>query len=197
MTGYGTQESWLEEERTPFFIALQQEVVKAELQGKSMIIEMDSNSKLGPQIIPNDPHHQSVNGKLLSGIIDRHGIIVANGVANKCVGLITKRRQTKDTLEESIIDQVLLSEDLKNELESLIVDEEGHNALLNITKTKGGVKKTISDHNPMVTNLNLKWSRKVSAERVEMYNLKNKLCQAQFKEVTSERGRFDFYFQQS
>ena len=188
MTGYGPQESWLEEERTPFFIALEQEIIKAELHGKSMIIEMDSNSKLGPQIIPKDPHHQSVNGKLLSGIIDRHGLIVANGVVDKCVGVITRRRQTKDTLEESIIDHVLLSEDLKNELESIIVDEEGNNALVNITKTKDGVKKSISDHNPMITNLNLKWSRKVRAERVEMYNLKNKACQAQFKEVTSERG---------
>ena len=76
MTGYGPQESWPEAERIPFFIALEQEIVKAEMQGKSMIIQMDSNSKLGPQIIPKDPHPQSVNGALLSGIIDRHGLIV-------------------------------------------------------------------------------------------------------------------------
>ena len=55
------------------------------MEGKSIIIEMDTNSKLGREIIPRDPHNQSENGKILSGIINRHGLIVANGLKNKCV----------------------------------------------------------------------------------------------------------------
>ena len=58
----------------PFFLALEQEMLKAELAGKSILIEMDANSKLGPQYIPGDMHHQTENGKLLAGIIDRHGL---------------------------------------------------------------------------------------------------------------------------
>ena len=113
MTGYGPQETWSEAERLPFFLALEQEIIKAEMQGKSMYIEMDSNSKLGPQIIPSDPHPQSTNGKLLAGIIDRHGLIVANGLDEKCEGAITRRRVTTDSVEESIIDHVLISETWK------------------------------------------------------------------------------------
>ena len=188
MTGYGPQESWPEAERVPFFIALEQEIVKAEMQGKSIIIQMDSNSKLGPQFIPKDPHPQSVNGLLLSGIIGRHGLIVANGVVNKCVGTITRRRQTKETLEESVIDHVLISEDLNDQMESMKVDEEGNNALTKIWKTKKGVKKSISDHNPLITNFNIKWIPKVRSERIEIYNLKNKSCQAEFKDLTSKSG---------
>ena len=82
------------------------------MNGKSLIIEMDSNSKLGPEYIPNDPHVQTPNGRLLAGIMERHGLIVANGLADKCTGLITRKRITKDSIEESVIDHVLMSEDL-------------------------------------------------------------------------------------
>ena len=56
ISGYGPQENWPEAARKPFFLALEEEVVKAELAGKSLIIEMDANSKLGPQLIPGDKH---------------------------------------------------------------------------------------------------------------------------------------------
>ena len=59
---------------------------------------MDSNSKLGPEIIPNDPHNQSQNGKVLSGSIERHGLKVANSIANKWRGLIIRQRVTKDSI---------------------------------------------------------------------------------------------------
>ena len=122
MSGYGPQETWPEADRMPFFMALEQEIIKAELQGKSMFIEMDSNSKLGPDLIPKDPHTQSGNGKVLAEIIVRHGLIIANGLQNKCVGAITRKRVTKESTEESIIDHVLVSEDLENDLKSVTID---------------------------------------------------------------------------
>ena len=64
MTGYGPQESWSEIERIPFFLTLEEEIIKSEMLGISVIIEMDSNSKLGPDLIPKDPHKQSANGKM-------------------------------------------------------------------------------------------------------------------------------------
>ena len=66
ISGYGPQETWKEEERLPFFQALEQEIIKAELLGKSIFIEMDSNSKLGSSMIPNDPHVQSQKWKSFS-----------------------------------------------------------------------------------------------------------------------------------
>ena len=64
ITGYGPQETWSDTERMPFFMALEQEIVKAELAGKSILIEMDANSKLGSQYIHGDKHKQSENGKI-------------------------------------------------------------------------------------------------------------------------------------
>ena len=113
--GYGAKETWSEAERLPFFLALEEEIIKAELDGKSIIIEMDSNSNLGPELIPNDPHRQSTNGKILSGILQRNGIVVANGNV-KCEGKITRRQITKEGVEESIIDHVINSEDLVNDM---------------------------------------------------------------------------------
>ena len=56
ITGYGPQECWEEERCLPFFLALEIEIEKEELGGKSLIIEMDANAKLGPSYIPGDPH---------------------------------------------------------------------------------------------------------------------------------------------
>ena len=76
ISGYGPQETWSEAERLSFFVALEEEIVKAGLLGVSVIIEMDSNSKLGRHFIPLDPHEQSANGKVLAGIIERNNLVV-------------------------------------------------------------------------------------------------------------------------
>ena len=185
ISGYGPQETWKEEERLPFFQALEQEIIKVELLGKPIFIEMDSNSKLGSSMIPNDPHVQSQNGKVLAGIINRHGLIVANGLRGKCKGTITRRRETTSSVEESTIDHVIISEDLEGDLIDIRIDEERNNGLVKIVKTKKGVKKTQSDHNPIICNFNVKWCRKMKNERIEMFNLKNKEGQAKFKQMTS------------
>ena len=69
----------------PFFLALEEQIVKAELAGKSILIELDANSKLGPELIPGDTHAQSMNGKVLASIIDRHGLILGNSM-KQCKG---------------------------------------------------------------------------------------------------------------
>ena len=185
ISGYGPQESWKEEQRMPFFAALEEEVAKAELMGKSVIIEMDSNSKLGSEYIKDDPHTQTANGKVLAGIVDRHGLVVVNGLSDRCYGSITRKRVTKDSSEESIIDHLLITEDLKSDFVSLTIDEEQKHVLTSVTKTKHGVKKQKSDHNALVSKFNITWSRKLKSNRIEMYNLKNKECQETFKELTN------------
>ena len=55
ITGYGPQEGWHDQIRLNFFDALEKEITSAELEGKS-VVTMDSNSKLGPEYIEDDPH---------------------------------------------------------------------------------------------------------------------------------------------
>ena len=83
ITGYGPQEHWQDHERLPFFTAVEEAVASAEYEGKSVLIAMDGNSKLGPHHIPGDPHEISKNGKVLEGIIERHGLCVINGLLEK------------------------------------------------------------------------------------------------------------------
>ena len=61
----------------PFFTALEEEISKAHMLGIAIIIELDANSKLGTEYIKNDPYKMSQNGKVLSGIKERHALIVA------------------------------------------------------------------------------------------------------------------------
>ena len=123
ISGYGPQENLAIEKRLPFFIALETEIEKAELAGKSIIIEMDANAKLGSKYIPGDPPVMTPNGALLSDIIERHALSVGNG-SEICKGTITRIRNTRDRNEKSVIDIVMFSADLKKHIKSMLVDED-------------------------------------------------------------------------
>ena len=58
-----------------------------------------------------------------------------------------------------------------------------------MTKTKKGIEKPKSDHNPLISIFKMNWMRKPKSERIEMFNLKNKECQEVFKELT-DSGTF-------
>ena len=70
------QENWLEEKIMPFFLALETEVEKAVLAGKSVIVESDTNSKLGPEFIPRDPHKMSPYRAILASIVERQNLML-------------------------------------------------------------------------------------------------------------------------
>ena len=185
ISGYGPQESWSPEQREPFFLALEEEINKADLAGKSVIVEADFNSKLGTQFIPNDPHTQDKNGKLLANIIMRQRLCVANGLG-VCEGVITRKRVTTQRTEESAISFVLVSEDLIDKVEAVIINEKREHVLTRITKTKDGSEYKESDHNIIETRLNLSWSKEEAPAEEAMFNLKNKECQMAFKKETSK-----------
>ena len=185
ISGYGPQENWDEENRIPFFIALEKEIERAEIAGKSVIIEIDANSKLGKDYIPKDPHDITPNGRLLAAIIERHNLIVGNGSTN-CTGTITRCRRTKKTIEKSVIDFVLFSNDLKNHFKSMHIDEERKHVLTKIRKSKKGTKKKESDHNVIITEFKCEVIEKEDTEKEEAYNLKNKDSQANFREYTNK-----------
>lgn len=65
ITGYGPQENGRKVKKMPFWVALEAEVASAEIYGKSVIIQMDANAKLGPLYIRKDPHTIYWNGKVL------------------------------------------------------------------------------------------------------------------------------------
>ena len=188
ISGYGPQESWSVEERLPFFQALEEEVTKAGLAGKSVMISLDANSKLGKDWIQADCHKQSPNGKVLSGILTRHTLYVANCLQGKSSGVITRQRTTIDGEEKSTIDFVILSEDLVENVQSVRTDEEQANCLTKFSKTKAGFKVIKSDHNSIITKFNVKWSKEHKKEYMKLFNLKSIEGQEKFKILTSKPG---------
>ena len=164
ISGYGPQENWKLEERTPFFSALEEKIVKAKTSEKAVYIQLDANSKLGSTFIQGDPHAQSDNGKIMAGIIQRNAIFVVNGMTEKCVGKFTRQRSTKKRKKASIIDFVIVREEMNDMITSLVIDEKKEHALASYRKTKNGSKVTESDHNSLITHIKAVWKKKQKKE---------------------------------
>ena len=135
--------------RMHFWIALEEEVAAAEINGRSIIIQLDANAKLGKGYIKKDPKDISGNGKVLAGILERHALIVVNGMEEICSGTITRERHTTEHVEQSVIDFIIISSDLVKHVESMNIDEARINVLSKIMKKKhkGGIEIKESDHN--------------------------------------------------
>ena len=161
-------------------------MTKAELAGRSVIISFDANSKMGPKYIPGDPHSISENGKVIEGILERHALSVGNGLAGKSRGTITRARNTVDGEEKSVIDLILLSSDLVDNLEEILIDEEKKFGLESIIKSRNRTEVKKSDHNSIITKFNFKWNKEIKKNRVEHFNLKSKEGLVKFKELTSQ-----------
>ena len=194
MTGYGPQENWELSEKMPFFIALEKEISKAHMNAKSVVIELDANSKLGSTYVENDPHVMSANGKILEGIVQRNGLIVANGLKGKSEGVITRQRSTVQGVEKSVIDYVLISEDLESHLTRCCIDDQQRNILTKISKTKQGIKRKESDHNSIITNFNLKVKNNEKVKQIEIFNFKDKKGLKKFCEITSNSSELSKIF---
>ena len=184
ITGYGPQETWHENHRVPFYIALEKEIMSAELEGRQIIIAMDANAKLGQRYIPNDPKNISRNGKLLGDIIDRHALFVVNGSPDKTSGLITREMTTINGVEKSVIDFVIVSNTLEEHIDSMHIDDKRVHVLTKNQKTNSRSNIIKSDHNIIETKLNIKWNS-TETPIIEAYQFKDADAQQKFKDMTT------------
>ena len=190
ITGYGPQENCQEKEIMPFWLAVEEEIAAAEIYGRSVKIQMDANAKLGSTYIQNDPNRISGNGKILAGIIERHAMIVINGLSNKCTGTITRQRTTADSIEKSVIDYVIVSRDLGKHIDKMHIDEDRINVLTKIVnkRSKGSqslVVLTESDHNTITAELKLQWNTNNLVKTIEVYKFNDTEALKTFKECTT------------
>ena len=184
INGYGPQESGGSNEDS-FFSQLDIEIKRSKLGGNLTCIQMDANSKLGYQFIPNDPKPQSRNGKMLGEIIINNDLIVVNGT-KLCQGLITRFRQTVVGTEMSAIDFFIVCREFLKMIISLKIDEERAYTLTKFSGKTGNKNIKESDHNMLELKINIKWQTTANSEkegRTEIYNYKNtddfkKFCEA-------------------
>ena len=71
----------------------------------------------------------------------------------------------------------------------MVIDEEKQHSLTNFHPAQQRKKVKASDHNPLIADLDLKTCVR-RAERVELFNFKNKECQDLFYELTNATSRF-------
>ena len=175
INGYGPQETSPVEVRKPFFDRLDFEIKSAKVAGSLICIEMDSNSKLGSNIIPGDPKPQSENGKLLERIVIENDLIVVNATM-LCDGTITRHRETINNIEEAVLDHFIVCKEMFKQVSKMVIDEKGAYSLTKYTNKKGDKTLTKeSDHRTMILELDIQWiaDTKSKDERIEVFNYRN------------------------
>ena len=167
INGYGPQED--DNRASSFFQKLEEEIEMAQDNDCLVMIEMDANSKLGWEIIKDDPNEKSANGDLLLGIIERTNLTVVNSL-DLCQGTITRSTIKNGKKEESVLDYFLVCDQLLSSVEKMVVDEEKVHVLTKFATKKGVKTKVESDHNLLVCELNLKYKKSQEKIRSEIFN---------------------------
>ena len=135
LTAYGPQEEASEDTINRFYSALEHEILKCEEENCGLIAELDSNAKLGKGIITNDPNDMSTNGQILWDIVRRRECTVVN-MSDKCTGCITRRRNKAGTIEESVLDYVIVNSVVAPFINSMEIDESKEKSLTRYTKAR-------------------------------------------------------------
>ena len=99
-------------------------------------------------MIEGDKNKISNNGKILKEILDRHDLSLVKG-SKKCSGLITRMKKTVNSVEESIIDYIIVCRKLFSFVTGMIIDDKREKVLTNFKNKKKNGKITESDHNIM------------------------------------------------
>ena len=164
---YGPQENENISKAKEIFTALNNQIAhKAETN--KIIIAGDFNAKI---TINNEECKQSEsrNGKLLQNIIEDNNLIVANLKADAGIWTRVNRKNNK---KKSVIDYILTTPYVANNIQTLIVDEEGH------LRIKG---KNETDHNTITMSIAINDPRKPTYR--EKWNLNNKEGWNQFNKT--------------
>ena len=118
---YGPQEDASEVEKSMFYDRVTCQIERAKLVGESVILIGDFNAKLGKDLIKNDIHDMSKNGKLLYQLYTNAELELLNS-GDKCKGVFT-RINNQNCFEKSVLDYAFCSPSLISYIESLNIGE--------------------------------------------------------------------------
>ena len=108
-----------------------------------------------------------------------------------CEGKITRRTCINNIIKESILDFFIVCDQILPLVSKMKIDEVGQYALTKYRK--GTIVK--ADHNMLKLEINLTFHDEKKHERTEVFNLRNKMCQDDFKEKTSNTDQFTKCFE--
>ena len=138
------------------------------------------NAKLGYDIIKDDIHVMSQNGKLLHALIMKYNLSLLNSF-ELCNGLFTRTRDCQGRKELSVPDYAFVSTDLYQNVKYMLIDEQ---QLFTIwRKLKKG--KGFSDHRAIKIQVDLEFNKLSNPSKiVPVWNFNNPQSRNKFYELT-------------
>ena len=102
-----------------------------------------------------------------------------------CAGTITRERAVEGKDERSVIDYIIVCEEMLKFLKEMIIDESRSFVLRHIVKTKNTNKVITSDHNILVGKFSLSFDRLQRKIRKEFFDFKCEESRKSFLEETN------------
>ena len=136
VVGYGPQLGDPKPRKSQFWEYLREEVKTAKEKDVGIIIQIDSNSWAGKEIIPGDPNPQNRNGILLEKFLKENPALTVVNALPCCQGSITRQRKTIVGEEKSILDLYIVCQKILPLIKHMKVDHEGKYTLTNFTAKK-------------------------------------------------------------
>ena len=123
-------------------------------------------------------------------------MIIANSL-DICKGTITRERLFEKKAEKSVIDYIVISEDLLNHLIEMTIDEARVDVLSRFIKTRTGNRTIMSDYNILHSRFSITFNRKKRSVRKEYFQFKCEASQAKFLEETNSTTKPSSCFEES
>ena len=181
INGYGPQEDeYNKDDIYKFWQEVEEEILAAKDEKCLVVFQTDANAKIGKEYVKNDPNNTSANGKIVLNLCKRQNLTILNTL-DICKGVITRERATVNTVERSVIDYIIVCEDMQHFLEEMKIDEDRTHVL-----TKYGKNIVQSDHNILYSKFSIQYSPIKNNHRKEIFYLKNKNSQETFLKETSD-----------
>ena len=189
IVGYGAQENDRQasvhdmsqsERKQLLWDFLDLEIKEAENMKQGLVIQIDANAHLGPNIIKGDKNPMNSNGAIMKKFLEQNPAITVVNSLELSKGLITRRRDTIKGVEESVIDFFMVNERMLQYVTKMRVDEEEQYALSNLAQKKKTKKSINSDHRTLILELNIQFT-KIKPDNIEFFNFKSESCQNKFK----------------
>ena len=90
-----------------FWQFLQEEILRTDMEGNGLILQMDGNLHAGPGLVKNDPNPVNQNGKMFLEFLEQNPSLNVVNALDLCKGLITRRRELDSKTEKSVLDFLL------------------------------------------------------------------------------------------
>ena len=155
IVAYGPQENEEVDTRKEFFTKLGIEIEKAKLAGEGVMVIGDLNAKIEQISENNDINACSGNGTLLKIMIEDLQLSVMN-FSPQCKGVWTWSKTIKGVKHTSRLDYLIVNKNFSLNVKEMEIDEDKAMCPFYKVKNKeGNCEIRYSDHNPIITELEL------------------------------------------